>query len=170
VVRLITLRALVILGLLLGLLSPVPAQAYHDAGTDPNEGDLDVDIRDTWRWVGVTPQGPRVVFKVRLYQGPPMNDGYTFRIYLDTRGDARRDFLVSFGSAPPPFCSVYEYRPFHQVGGCGLKSSAFSKRHLVGVRWYLLHPVTKRIPWYIHGWSVFSPESPDRAPDHGWYP
>jgi hypothetical protein len=169
-VRLTILRGLVVLGLLLGLILPSPAQAYVDGGTDPNESDVAVDVRDTWRWVRVTQEGPRVILRVRLYESPPMNDGFRFDIHLDTRGDARRDFVVLSGSSPPHFCHLYRFRPFQEVGGCGYSSGPWHKNSLVGVRWSLIQPVTKRIRWYITTltWATKSPD-PDRAPDHGWY-
>jgi hypothetical protein len=169
--RAVTLLALATL--LLGSLTSDVALAdiaYTDTGIDPDDTSGASDIADvafTRRSVWSNANGRRwITVRVRAYE--PLGSVWEgLSVFLDYRGDRRRDARISIQNLEgPPYCDL---RIFPSTGWIA-PAQQVNRTISCSFKLRLLNP-TKRIRW-----RILSPDSEfidssviDRAPDTGWF-
>lgn len=165
---------------LVGLVIPTPSEArtirYIDRGHDPNDVPVDPtsccqqdpDIRSTTRTVWVDDQGRRWL-TVSFGTYDPLDDYWTVRVFLDTRGGPRFDATMAL------------FDPGTSAPGCTFRRRGSTQRD--ARYWFTIDhafcrvplgwaATTKRTRWRLlsrGGGEGTGPAVDEHAPDTGWY-
>ena len=163
---------------LVGLVIPTSSEArtirYTDRGHDPNDVPVDPtsccqqdpDVRSTTRTVWVDDQGRRWL-SVSFGTYDPLDEYWTVRVFLDTRGGPRYDATMSITDSPPADCFFRRRGSTRRDARVRITiDHAFCR---VPLGWVA---PTKRIRWRLFsrgGGEGTGPAVDEHAPNTGWY-
>jgi hypothetical protein len=148
---------------------------YTDSGFDPNDVPIDPtsccqqdpDIRSSTRRVWADGRGRRWL-TVSFGTYDLLDDYWTVRVLLDTRGGPRYDATMSISDAPPAACS-FRWRGSTRRDARVRLTTADHAFCRVPLGWAM---TTKRIRWRLFsrgGGEGTGPAVDEHAPDMGWY-